>query len=96
VDQTALENLEKSSLYTQWVRPMGVYTVLSQNSNLTRQGGNDAPERLALLPSSAMLRQWVSAICSLSWKLMRPLKSLRLFAVQVEGKGSSVVPDLFK
>jgi hypothetical protein len=25
-------------MYTQWVRPMGEYDVLSQNSNLTRLG----------------------------------------------------------
>jgi hypothetical protein len=29
---------------------MGVYAVLSQNSNLARRVGNDAPEQLPLLP----------------------------------------------
>jgi hypothetical protein len=28
----------KNDMYTQWVRPMGEYAVLSQNSNLTRLG----------------------------------------------------------
>jgi hypothetical protein len=35
MDQAVLENPKNFGMYTQWVRLMGVYTVLSQNSNLT-------------------------------------------------------------
>jgi hypothetical protein len=38
MDQVAFENPKKSDLYTQWVRPLGLYVVLSQNSYLTRHG----------------------------------------------------------
>jgi hypothetical protein len=92
----ASENLEKSGLSTQWVRPMGVYDVLSQNSNQTRWVGK-ASKRLALLPYGVVLRQlrqWVSMSCSLSWKLALLLKSSRLFAIRAEGEGSSL--GLFK
>jgi hypothetical protein len=34
MDQASSENPKKSGMYNQWVHPMDVYVVLSQNSNL--------------------------------------------------------------
>jgi hypothetical protein len=42
--------LQKLLEKIQFAHPMGVYDVLSRNSNLTRRVCNDALEQLALLP----------------------------------------------